>query len=325
VKNKLILIILLSILVIPAFSENREPGVGGEEEPSFTLGPGDYDFSLEHDGLTRTYKLHVPRQYDRREQVPIVLYIHGGGGNARSAYLDKMDKSSDKFGFILAIPEATGEVKFGELRGSWNGGIWATGKCCGSADDVGFTARMIEEIKSNFNVDEKRIYATGISNGGLMTNRIGCELSGKIAAIATVAPSAIPSGCKPLRPLPVMDIHGTADIHNPFYGGEPSSAISLKVDYKRMMPEQVVGRWLEINGCVGEPAISILNSKVTYSTYAQCKSGSEVVFVKVEDMGHAWPSGFESKLLGIAPVSNDFSFDQMWEFFKKHPLETDAQ
>lgn len=310
--------------VIWEFFKKHPRGGDGEKTP-LTLGPGDYDFSLEHDGLTRTYKLHVPRQYDRRTQVSVVLYIHGGGGNARSAYLDKMDKSSDKFGFILAIPEATGEVKFGELRGSWNGGIWATGECCGSADDVGFIARMIEEIKSNFNVDEKRIYATGISNGGLMTNRIGCELSDKIAAIATVAPAAIPSGCKPLRPLPVMDIHGIDDTHNPFYGGEPSSAISRKVDYKRMMPAQVVGRWLDINGCVGEPVISSLNRKVTYSTYAQCKSGSEVVFVKVEDMGHAWPGGFESKLLGITPVSYDFSFDQIWEFFKKHPLEAEAQ
>ncbi|TAN62804.1 hypothetical protein EPN16_00855, partial [bacterium] len=272
--------------------------------------------------LTRTYKLHVPRQYDRREQAPVVLYIHGGGGNARSAYLDKMDKSSDKFGFILAIPEATGEIKFGELRGAWNGGAWESGECCGSADDVGFISKMIDEIKGKFNVDERRIYATGISNGGLMTNRLGCELSDKIAAIATVAPAAIPSGCKPQRPLPVMDIHGTADTCNPFYRGEPLNAICRKVDYKRMPPEQVVGRWLDINRCVKEPAVSVLNSKVTYSTYTQCKPDSEVVFVKVEDMGHAWPGGFESKLLGVSPVSYAISFDQIWEFFRKHSLET---
>ena len=296
----------------------KKHAISGEVLSPSTLGPGDYEFSLEHDGLTRTYKVHVPPQYDSRSPASAVIYVHGGGGNARSAYLDKMDKTADKFGFILVIPEGTGEVKFGELRASWNGGKWDMGECCGNADDVGFISAMISDIKKNFNVDSKRIYATGISNGGLMVNRLGCELADKIAAIATVAPAGIESSCSPSRSIPVMDIHGTADTCNPYNGGEPSNSFCRNVGYTRMAPDQVVNRWLSINGCAADPKKSKLNEKVSYTTYSNCKEGAEVVFVKVGGMGHAWPSGFESKLLGIYPVSYDISADQIWEFFKEN-------
>ena len=210
--------------------------------------PGDYDFSLVHDGLTRTYKVHVPARHDDTTPIPVVIYLHGGGGNARAAYLDGVDKAADKFGFILAVPEGTGKVKLGELRASWNGGKWKGGQCCGSADDVGFISKMLDELKKKFNVDEKRIYATGISNGGLMTNRLACELADKIAAIATVAPPAVMSNCSPSRPMPVMAIHGTSDPANPFDGSAPRS-IFTNSPYKRMPPKDTVEAWLEINGC----------------------------------------------------------------------------
>lgn len=288
----------------------------------FTLGPGDYDFSLEYGGLTRTYKVHVPPQYKSISPASAVIYVHGGGGNARSAYLDKMDKTSDKFGFILAIPEATGEIKLGELRGAWNGGKWATGECCGNADDVGFISAMIENIKQDFNVDEKRVYAAGISNGGLMTNRLACELSDKIAAIATVAPTAIPSDCKPSRLIPVMDIHGTADTCNPFDGSEPANPICKNVPYKRMPPAKVVDAWLKINKCPREGSkIIYKNGEAVCTSYSGCENDAEVAFCKVAGMGHIWPSGFESRLLGVYPVSYDISTDQIWEFFKRHQLK----
>ena len=136
------------------------------QKVSRDFGARDYHFSLEHDGLTRKYNVHLPPSYDKNVPTPVVIYIHGGGGDMRAAYMDKVDKAADKFGFILVVPEGTGEVKFGHLRGSWNGGKWSNGECCGSADDVGFISKMIDEVKLKFNIDENRIYATGISNGG---------------------------------------------------------------------------------------------------------------------------------------------------------------
>ena len=150
----------------------------------------------------------------------------------RAAYMDNVDKAADKFEFILVVSEASSGVeKFGRQRRTWNGGKWASDECCGSSDDVGFISKMIDELKIGFKVDEKQIYATGISNGGLMTNRLGCELSDKIAAIATVAHAAIASECKLLRVMPVMDIHGTADPANPPDGSEPKSIFAKEKRY----------------------------------------------------------------------------------------------
>lgn len=295
------------------------------KERQVAKGATDQNFSIEHDGLTRKYKVHVPKNYSKNANAPVVIYVHGGAGDMRAAYMDGMDKMSDKHGFILAVPEGTGEVKLGHLRGSWNGGKWAAGECCGNADDVGFISKMIDEIKQKFNVDEKRIYATGISNGGLMTNRLGCELADKIAAIATVAPAAVMSKCSPSRSMPVMDIHGTADPANPPDGSEPrgifkeESGSGFAMSYKRMTPYQVVDTWKKINRCSEAGADGYQNGGAKCTIYTECAGGAEVELCMVEGMGHAWPSGsqyFPASMVG--PVSYDISFDQIWEFFGRN-------
>jgi polyhydroxybutyrate depolymerase len=291
------------------------------------FGDGDPEFFITHDGQIRKYKVHTPLDY-RGDKVPMVIYIHGGGGDMRAAYMDGIDKFSDKYGFIIAIPEGTGEVKLGHTRAQWNGGKWETGECCGDADDVGFISRMIDEIKSNFNIDEKRVYATGISNGGLMTNRIGCELSEKIAAIATVAPAAIISDCNPSRAVSVMDIHGTADPANPPDGSEPRSIFNeesgsgFAKSYKRMTPYQVVEKWKKINGCSDKYGQGYKKGGASCIIYNQCENGSEVELCIVEGMGHTYPSGSQylpKRVVG--PVSYDISFDQIWDFFKRHQMK----
>ncbi len=289
----------------------------------------DPEFSLMHDDLIRKYKVHLPAGYDREKSYPVVIYVHGGGGDMRAAYMDNVDKAADKFGFILAIPEGTGEVKLGRLRGTWNGGSWAEGSCCGNADDIGFISKMIDELKIKFNVDAKRIYATGISNGGLMTNRIGCELSEKVAAIAVVAPAAVESACHPSRPMPVMDIQGTADPLNPPDGSEPKgifakdSGSPLGMPYKRMTCYQVVDTWKNIDKCSSQETVTYENGKAKCISCNDCADGAEVVLCIVKGMGHTYPGGAQylpAKIVG--PVSNDISFDQIWEFFKKHSLDS---
>jgi polyhydroxybutyrate depolymerase len=308
--------------------------VGKEEqkspEPTSTLpltqGPGDYIFSLMHEGLERIYKVHIPPSYNENTQIPVVIYIHGGGGDMRAAYMDGIDKMSDKHGFILAIPEGTGEVKLGHLRGSWNGGRWETGECCGNTDDVGFISIMIKELRNKFNIDEKMIYATGISNGGLMTNRLGCELADKIAAIAPVAPAAIMSNCNPSRSIPVMDIHGTADPANPPDGSEPKGIFGkdgiMAMPYKRMTPSQVIDVWKRINKCSDSQIAGYEKGGAKCVIYNDCVEGVEIELCIVEGMGHTYPSGSQYLPAAVVgPVSYDISFDQIWEFFKKHPMK----
>ena len=280
---------------------------------------GSHEFTMNYDGKKRNYGVYLPLKYGNGSiKMPVVIYLHGGGGRIKTAYHDDMDKAADKFGFILAIPVAT-RVKRGLLGTRWNGGKWEGGECCGSADDVGFISMMIEELKEKFNADGTRVYATGISNGGLMANRLACELSDKIAAVAVVAPAAIPGNCRPSRPVSVMDIHGTGDPCNPYDGSMPKGACG-KVDYRRMPPNKVVDSWLEILGCSRDASIVYEKGDAKCMSY-KGKNGSEVVFCRVEGMGHTWPSGAQYlPVRAVGKVSTDISFDQMWTFFQRHSL-----
>ncbi|MEW5819424.1 MAG: PHB depolymerase family esterase [Cyanobacteriota bacterium] len=317
-NNKLVIftfvLILIVLLINPSslFSEDNNKIIQYKS--------GDKKHLLNHDGQERKYVVHLPDNYSKLKiKFPVVIYVHGGGGSIKAAYADGIDKMSDKYGFILAIPNST-KVKHGPMGNCWNGGRWKGGECCGSADDVGFISKMIDEIKQNYNVDDKRIYAMGISNGGLMTNRLACELSDKIAAIATVAPAAILENCHPKKHVPIMNIHGTLDPCNPFDGSVPKN-FCARVPYKRMSPEEVVNTWKKINGCTNKSVNYYSKGKASCQIYNQCKDNSEVVFCIDKGMGHTWPGGaqyFPAFLVG--PVSKDITTEQIWNFLKKHKL-----
>lgn len=281
------------------------------------FGGDDSEFELIHEGLIRNYKVHVPADYDGGE-LPMVIYLHGGGGNMNAAYLDGLDEMSDKHGFILAVPEGTGEFKFGNIRASWNGGEWETGECCGDADDVGFISKMIEEIENNFEINSEKIYVTGISNGGLMANRLGCELADKISAIATIAPAGLMSNCNPTKTISVMNIHGTEDPINPVDGSEPSVNL-FNTSYKRMNPYQIVDKWKKINNCSNVSIKSYENAGAKCITYNECVNNSEVELCIIDGMGHTYPSGAQYLPKSIVgPVSKNISFDQIWKFFEEN-------
>ena len=300
-----------------------------KKETKDDLGKNDYHFILEHGGLARKYNIHLPPQYNKNIPTPIVIYLHGGGGSLRAAYLDGMDEASDKFGFILVVPAGTGPVQDRLL--TWNAGKWLPGKgkegiesCCGYAaknniDDVDFISKMIEEIKNNFNVDINRIYVTGISNGGIMSYRLACELSDKIAAIAPVAPPAVPANCVPGRAVSVMHIHGTVDPCAPYNGGISGGCLGTE-KREGQSAQQMVDIWKNINKCSGGCVIAYQKGDVTCISYNKCVGHSEVEFCTIEGGGHTWPSGSQYLPADrVGPVSFDISFDQIWEFFKKHP------
>ncbi len=282
------------------------------------------DFSLMNNGLKRIYRVHIPSNYDSKKALPVVIYLHGGGGNVRAAFFDGIDKYSDKYEFILAAPQAAfGKVKFGHFRGVWNCGKWeGGGGNFGNADDVDFISKMIDELQKKYNVDKKRIYATGISNGGAMTNLIACKLADKIASIATVAPAFIPKNCHPIRPVPVMNIHGTADPCCSFDGSDATLGFCARIPYKIMSAQQNIDKWLSINKCSSKNSIFYHKGKAICVGYNECAYKSEVVLCKIEGMGHTYPSGSQylpSKIVG--PVSHDITFDQIWDFFRKYPLK----
>ncbi|MEJ7731869.1 MAG: PHB depolymerase family esterase [Polyangiaceae bacterium] len=185
-------------------------GAGGGASSGCTgvgFAPGDHDQTIVFGGETRSYLLHVPASYDHAEQTPLVMNFHGytsdPGGQA--AFSGMSELADDKT-FVVAYPAGIGN--------SWNGGL-----CCGQAassmlDDTGFARAVVADIESKLCIDEKRVYSTGMSNGGYLTHRNGCESADIFAAIAPVAGvlGIEPEDCLPSRPIPVIHFHGTDDV-----------------------------------------------------------------------------------------------------------------
>ncbi len=346
------------ILCISLYScNNSENSSEDPAETVYTLGSGDYDLQIDHDGLQRRYILYVPDSYDKSKPYPLVIAIHGGGGNADGSvtYFQFNDKA-DQEDFIVAYPEGTGEYISGKLMGTWNGG-----NCCGYAkdnniDDVGFIDAMIEKIKIDFNTDTKRIYATGMSNGAIMSYKLACDLSHKIAAIAPHSSIGHFTQCNLARSVPTLHIHGTDDPCASYDGCSPCESCALNYlnyfstdclsiplnlepsDFDAASVPTFIDSWRIENGCSDTKITSWQNGNSLCETYSDC-AGGEVTLCTVDGLGHTW-SGRGSYSLAacdqnpdgcacsawknaVGPLSSDLiSNDVIWEFFKKHAQNT---
>lgn len=330
-KKAVISLTLISLLLFSSHSfaektlreKSQEALFQKQQQKSGYFGKMDLDFTFAYEGRIRKFKVHLPNNYNKDILYPAVIYLHGGGGSIKAAYQDGVDKASDKFGFILVIPAGTGILPNRLL--TWNAGTWAGGDCCGPAfknniDDVGFISKIIDEIKKEFNIDKNRIYATGISNGAMMSYRLACELSDKIAAVAVVASPAVPEGCAPPRPISIMQINGTVDPAVPINGGKGGGIIGKT--FQVQVAQEMVNSWVQRNECAANYTTTYQKGNTTCITYSPCKNGVEVVFCKVKGMGHTWPSGHQyMPVAKVGPVSYDISFDQIWEFFQKQCIE----
>lgn len=282
-------------------------------------------FTLKHDGIAREYDVRLPRSYSPETPMAVVFYFHGGGGSKRAAYRDGVDTYADKFGFILVVPSGTGPFK--DKLFTWNSGRWSgwisEGECCGHAgknniDDVGFISKVIDEVRGNFSVDENRVYAMGISNGAMMSYRLACELPDKIAAVAAVAPPAVPGICSSsVKPVPIIHIHGTADPCSLYNGGECDSCAGSK-GFVAQSASEMISFWLKKNGCLEQRETVYAKGAAVCLGYQKCIKPVE--FCAIEGGGHTWPSGAQyAPASKIGQVSYDISFDQIWDFFKDNP------
>ncbi len=285
-----------------------------------TLNPGDHNRKLTVDGRERNFLVHIPPKYDPKKPTPVILAFHGGGANASNmvAFSNLNDKS-DKSGFIVVYPNGSGRQ---EKILSFNGG-----NCCAYAmnnkiDDVEFTRKILDNLAKSANIDPKRIYATGISNGGIMCYLLASELSERIAAIAPVGGPMGTSYCNPKRPVSVIHFHGTDDEFAPFKGGKGKGFTGTEfysVDHS-------IQAWIKANGCNKTPSILNIpdNSKdgttITRKTFGSGKDNSEVVLIEIHGGGHTWP-GQEPRLKSLGKSTKNISAnDLMWEFFQKHPI-----
>ena len=257
-------------LVICVLSFLAMPGHADE------LKPGDYELAVTVGQRECTYLLHLPPTNDGKRSLPLVIKVllHGGGGNAEgAARMTGFSEKADKEGFVVAYPNGSGRLKTRLLT-------WNSGNCCGYAmdqdiDDVGFIRVLIDELMKTRAIDPKRAYVTGMSNGGMMTYRLGCDLSDKIAAIAPVAGALNVENCEPANPVSVIIFHGTADEHVLYNGGEPIR----KVDRHSRVDKAVshaVSFWVKHDGCSQTPQRSE-KGNIRTEIYGGGKDGAEVV------------------------------------------------
>jgi polyhydroxybutyrate depolymerase len=262
--------------------------------------------------------IHIPADYDAKKIYPLVLLFHGGyGSGARILSTTQFAAKADKADFIVVAPDG--------IDRHWNDGRGTTNT---TIDDVGFVRQLIKTIERRFAIDPKRIYATGISNGGHFTARLGCELSDTLAAIGTaagpIAAELLPT-CKP-APISVVGIQGTADPLSPFGGGEAGGGYALAQGGKTASAAQTMKLWATANGCNLIPDIVKIpprvsdGTKVVKYSYSGCSADTNVDYYIVQGMGHAWPPAQSRLAMRIGgPTSHNINAtDVMWNFFNAH-------
>jgi len=234
----------------------------------------------------RTYRLYVPSGVTSEDQVPLLLALHGGtGSGAQFETNSDFDTLAEANNFIVAYPDGT-------PIGTGSGRVWNGGDCCGRAqdsrdnvDDVGFLAQLIDAIEAEYPVDPARVYATGHSNGAILSYRLACELADTITAVAFQAGTIEIGECRPSRPISVLAIHGTADTNIPIEGGFGDGF--SRTDFTS--PQESIATMAELDGC--GPMVETVdpgNPAVTHRLWNECRRGVTVEMTIVTGANHAW-------------------------------------
>ena len=266
--------------------------------------------SITHDGMERDYIIYVPEIYDGSKAVPLILNFHGFGSSAsQQMFYGDFRDIADTEGFLLVHPEGTTFIG----NQFWNvefPGISST------IDDVGFTEALIDELATLYTIDLDRVYATGMSNGGFMSFLLACQLSEKIAAVASVTGSMTQDtfdDCNAQLPTPVLQIHGTEDdvvLYN-------ENNLSLPIP-------DVISYWVDHNNCETIPTTTMLpdvdvsdGSTIEYSVYEDGDNGITTEHMKVIGGGHTWPGS----VLNTAGTNQDIDASmEIWLFFSRYDI-----
>ena len=293
---------LAAAILTPALLAQGRDGASGER-------------TLTHEGRDRTYLVH---DFARETPAPVVIVLHGGGGNAANAVrMSGFDRVAARDGFIAVYPNGTSGRTRGRLL------TWNAGHCCAAAmtngvDDVGFIAAMIDALVASGRADRTRVYVTGMSNGGMMAHRLAREIPGRIAAIAPVVGAVFGDEPPARAPMPAFIVVGFTDTVVPPDGGSLQLRALLgrrsAADHDVAPALAQATYWATQNGC-GTP-VTTETAKTTTSTWSTCTSGAPVVFQRVAGNGHAWPGGQTGRRGAAAPSQAFNATEEMWAFFK---------
>lgn len=327
----------LAALLLAAPAAFAQPHV--REVP---VGPtGDYEIAVPHDGRTRTALVLVPAGVaSDPKPVPVVLNFHGGGGNARAhrEYV-RMDALAERAGFIVVYPNGTGRLD--EKLLTWNAGL-----CCGYAmtekvDDVGFVRALLDALATRAPVDTARVYATGLSNGAMLSYRLAAQLSDRIAAVAPVAGSMVlperrvddvsPALAVPgKRAVPILHIHSIDDKRALYFGGLGEPFPFTNVRTRHPNAEEVLYRWVSFEECAPKPVVreerhgtaTTASHTATLYVFTGCRDGGEIALWKLTGAGHVWPGARRDYLPRVLGPGTDVidANEEMWKFFSRFAL-----
>lgn len=279
---------------------------------------GDFRKTVVVAGVNRSWLLHVPASYSGTRPVPVVLLLHGGGG--RAAGIERstggFSALADRHGFIAVYPDSR--------RGHWDDGRETV---TDPTDDVAFIDELLGALAAEYRVDARRVYAAGISNGGMMSMRLACELSGRFAAIATVGanmPAALAATCRPSRAVPLVMFSGTADPLMPYGGGRVAGPVGGVV----LSAPETAAFWARRNaGAATSQTRTLVDADADAdpgdgTTTELLEFTGDVALYRVHDGGHTWPGGTQYlPVRFVGKVSKDFSANEMIHaFFDRHVL-----
>ncbi len=266
-KNIFLTLILVSLIVSCSKDENSlNENCYENTNPQIII----------HNDQTREYVLYIPESYDGNSAVPVIINFHGFGGNATDFMNEtNMRALADKEGFIMIYPQGSC------LNGSshWNPSL-PGGDNKSTADDYGFIDVLINEIAANYNINQKRIYACGYSNGGMFAYGLAQNKSNLIAAIGSVSGAMIETTPNPTRPIPLINIHGTNDDVLPYEGSNDYSSIESTLNY-----------WINFNETERSPTIDRNASNgltIEKYTYGNGKNNVSIEHYKVINGEHVW-------------------------------------
>jgi polyhydroxybutyrate depolymerase len=262
--------------------------------------PDDQSATFDFGGLSRTFVVHVPPG----RPTGLVVNLHGGTSTgSQEETLTNFGGVADANGFVVVYPDG--------IDRNWADGRGASEPDRRGIDDVGFLAALAGKLTREYGIEPGHVFATGMSNGGFMANRLGCDRADVFAAVAPVSGTLGANvSCNPSRPVAVLEVHGTADPIVPFDGGmmRGRGGTSDIVSAPAM-----VERWRSADGCRGAPAAETLpntgdGTVVHRFTSAPCAAGTAIVFYQVDDGGHTWPGGpqYLPKTI-IGPTTNAFA------------------
>ncbi len=269
--------------------------------------------SVQHQLQWRNFKVHIPPNYNSSTSIPLVIALHGGNHDADiMEYISNLSQKADASNFMVVYPNGR---SFLGLR------TWNAGTCCGPAvtynvDDVGFIVKMINKLKSQYNIDTNRIYVTGASNGGMLAYRLACEHAELFAAVSPVATTMVTTTpCTPSRSVPILHIHSLPDTRVPYAGGYGTGYAGV------YMPpiDSVINVWANIDSCLGSWNEIYNQNGVLGKGWTNCSNCSEVFVYTTSDGGHSWPGGKQTAN-GDPPSTSLNATDLIWNFFSSHSL-----